>query len=124
MGRLLNRMHENVKLKSVVGYYGSDENTYMGAYVLEESPIRAPKDLIGKKVGVNILGAHAEFVVKDYLRKGGLTEKEIEQVTLVTIPMANGEQALRNGQLDVVVLGGLKYCKRSGVRKRGNRRII
>ncbi|MFB5281087.1 ABC transporter substrate-binding protein [Peribacillus sp. Hz7] len=105
-GAIIKSYSKNVKLKSVVGSYGSDENTYMGAYVLEGSPIKSAKDLIGKKVGVNILGAHAEFVIKDYLRQGGLTEKEIEQVTLVTIPMSNAEQALRNKQLDVAVLGG------------------
>jgi ABC-type nitrate/sulfonate/bicarbonate transport system substrate-binding protein len=118
-GAIIKSYAENVKLKSVVGYYGSDENTYMGAYVLEGSPIKSAEDLIGKKIGVNILGAHAEFAVKDYLRKGGLTEKEIEQVTLVTIPMSNGEQALRNQQLDAVVLGGTSSIARDRALERG-----
>ena len=41
-----------------------------------------------------------EFVIKDYLRHGGLTEDEIKQVTLATIPPANAEQTLRNKQID------------------------
>ncbi|OAH57841.1 MULTISPECIES: ABC transporter substrate-binding protein [Bacillaceae] len=106
-GAIIKSYSQNVKIKSVVGYYGSDENTYIGAYVLEGSPIKSAKDFIGKKVGVNILGAHLEFVTKDYLRQGGLTEKEIEQVTLVTVPAANAEQTLRNKQIDVVLLGGI-----------------
>ena len=111
-GAIIKSYSKNVKLKSVVGSYGSDENTFMGAYALEGSSIKSEKDFIGKKIGVNILGAHMEFVVKDYLRKGGLTEKEIEQVTLVTMPMSNAEQALRNNQLDVIMLGGTNSIAR------------
>ena len=106
-GAIIKSYSKNVKLKSVVGSYGSDENTFMGAYALEGSSIKSEKDFIGKKIGVNILGAHMEFVVKDYLRKGGLTEKEIDEVTLVTIPASNAEQSLRNNQIDVVILSGI-----------------
>lgn len=106
-GAIIKSYSQNVKIKSVIGSYGSDKNTYIGAYALEGSPVKTPKDFIGKKVGVNTLGAHLEFVTKDYLRKGGLTEKEIEQVTLVTIPSANAEQILRSKQIDVVLLSGI-----------------
>lgn len=106
-GAIIKSYAQNVKLKSVIGYYGSDKDTYLGAYALKGSPIKSAKDFIGKKVGVNTLGAHAEFVIKDYLRQGGLTEKEIEQVTLVVVPPANAEQTLRNKQIDVVILSGI-----------------
>lgn len=106
-GAIIKSYSQNVKIKSVVGSYGSDEHTYIGAYTLEGSPIQSAKDFIGKKVGVNILGAHLEFVLKDYLRQGNLTEKEIEQVTLVTVPSSSAEQVLRNQQIDVVMLSGI-----------------
>ena len=106
-GATIKAVTKGAKLKSVIGSYGSDENTYIGFYTLEGSAIKSPKDLIGKKIGVNTLGAHAEFVIKDYLRQNGLTEKEIEEVQLVTIPMSNAEQTLRNEQLDVVQLSGV-----------------
>ncbi|WP_201004259.1 ABC transporter substrate-binding protein [Paenibacillus glycanilyticus] len=106
-GAIIKSISQNVKIKSVIGSYGSDKNTYIGAYVLADSPIKSPKDFIGKKIGVNTLGAHLEFVTKDYLRRGGLTEKEIEQVTLVTIPSANAEQILRSKQIDVVLMSGI-----------------
>lgn len=105
-GAIVKAVSRGVPLKSVIGSYGSDENTYIGVFVLENSNIKSPKDLIGKKIGVNTLGAHAEFVMKDYLRQGGLTEKEIAEVQLVTIPMSNAEQTLRNEQLDAVQLSG------------------
>jgi len=106
-GATIKAVTKGAKLKSVIGAYGSDENTYMGVYTLDGSPIKSPKDLIGKKIGVNTLGAHAEFVIKDYLRQGGLTKKEISEVQLVTIPMPNAEQTLRNKQLDAVQLSGV-----------------
>lgn len=106
-GAIIKSYSKNVKIKSVIGSYGSDKNTYIGAYALEGEPITSAKDFIGKKVGVNILGAHAEFVIKQYLRQGNLTEDEIEQVTLVTVPGASAEQILRNHQIDVVLLSGI-----------------
>ena len=106
-GAIVKAVSKGAKLKSVVGSYGSDENTYMGVYVLADSGIKSAKDLIGKKIGVNTLGAHAEFVIKDYLRQNGLTEDEIAEVQLVTIPSSNAEQSLRNEQLDAVQLSGI-----------------
>lgn len=106
-------------IKAVIGYYGSDDKSYNGYYVRDDSPIRTARDLIGKKIGVNTLGAHHEAVIKEYLRREGLTPGEIEQVQLVVIPPAGTEQALRQGQLDAGTLGGVlkdKALERGGLR--------
>ena len=50
------------------------------------------RTLIGKKVGMNTMGAHAEIVLREYLKQNGLTDEEIEQVTMVVIPPVNAEQ--------------------------------
>lgn len=94
-------------LKSVIGSYGVDEETYSGFYVLDGSDIKTAKDLIGKKVGMNTVGAHHEFMLKEFLRQNGLSEEEIKQVTLVVLPPVNIEQSLRESQIDVAVLGGI-----------------
>ncbi|SCF37784.1 ABC transporter substrate-binding protein [Micromonospora mirobrigensis] len=94
-------------ITAVVSYYGSDAQTFQGYYVLDDSPIRGPKDLIGRKVGMNTLGAHAEAVLKTWLVKGGLTPTEIARVELVALPPVNTEQSLRARQIDVAVLGGV-----------------
>jgi ABC-type nitrate/sulfonate/bicarbonate transport system substrate-binding protein len=60
--------------------------------------------LIGKKVAVNTVGAHQEFVLKEYLLRHGLSQQDIRQVMLVSLPPVNVEQALRQGQVDVSVL--------------------
>jgi ABC-type nitrate/sulfonate/bicarbonate transport system substrate-binding protein len=91
-------------IKAVIGYYGSNDITNMGFYVLDTSPIKTARDLIGKKIGVNTLGAHAEAVTKTYLTRNGLTDDEIKQVELVVVPPVNTEQSLRQGQIDVAAL--------------------
>lgn len=103
----------------VVASYGSDEDMNVGFYVLENSPIRSPRDFIGKKVAVNAFGAHYEFVVKDYLLRHGLTEKEIREVELIVLPPVSTEQSLRNGQIDIAVFSGIlekRALKTGGVR--------
>lgn len=103
----------------IVASYGSDEDMNVGFYVLENSPIRSPRDFIGKKVAVNAFGAHYEFVVKDYLLRHGLTEKEIRDVELIVLPPVSTEQALRNGQIDIAVFSGIlekRALKSGGVR--------
>ncbi|GAA3003461.1 ABC transporter substrate-binding protein [Streptosporangium longisporum] len=106
-------------IKAVVGYYGSDEGSYIGYFVADGSPIKGPRDLIGKKIGVNTLGAHLEAVLKEYLKRGGLTPQEIEKVELVVVPPVNTEQALRQGQIDVAALSGIlrdKALERGGIK--------
>jgi ABC-type nitrate/sulfonate/bicarbonate transport system substrate-binding protein len=70
------------------------------------SGITGPKDLIGKKVAVNTLGANAEAVLDTWLAKGGLSQDEIKKVTLVPLPGINEEAALREGKVEAAYLGG------------------
>lgn len=94
-------------ITAVVDSYGADDETFTGYYALESSGIRTAKDLIGKKVGMNTLGAHHESITREWLSQQGLSEAEIEKVELTVVPPVNTEQALRKGQIDVAALGGL-----------------
>jgi ABC-type nitrate/sulfonate/bicarbonate transport system substrate-binding protein len=118
-GAILKLIAAKAPIKAVVGYYGSDNNTYYGYYVKDDSPIKTARDLIGKKVAVNTLGAHLEFVLREYLARNGLSAAEAKQVTLVAIPPVSGEQALRQGQIEVSALSGVlrdKALDRGGIR--------
>ena len=118
-GAILKLIAAKAPIKAVVGYYGSDANTYYGYYVKDDSPIKTARDLIGKKVAVNTLGAHLEFVLREYLARNGLSAAEAKQVTLVAIPPVSGEQALRQGQIEVSALSGVlrdKALDRGGIR--------
>ena len=94
-------------IKALISYYGTDHLTSNGFWVLNGSAIRSPRDLIGKKVAMNTLGAHNEAVLDIYLQRNGLSAAEIAQVEPVALPPANIEQALRQRQIDVAVLGGI-----------------
>jgi ABC-type nitrate/sulfonate/bicarbonate transport system substrate-binding protein len=106
-GAVLKLMAAKAPVTAVIGYYGVDENTWAGYYVLEDSPIRSARDFIGKKVSMNTVGAHQEFVLREYLARAGLTREDIAQVTLVVVPPVSAEQALRAHQVDVAVLGSI-----------------
>jgi len=118
-GAVIKLIAAKAPIKAVIGYYGTDENTWAGYYVLDDSPIKGPRDLIGKKVAVNTLGAHVEFVLREYLTRGGLSKAEIDQVTLVVVPPVSGEQALRQKQVEVATLQSVlrdKALSRGGLR--------
>lgn len=108
------------KVTSVITYYGADKQTHGGYYTLSGSKIKAARDLIGKKVAVNTLGAQSEFVTREWLARGGLTPAEIKKVELVVVPPVNAEQVLRAGQVDVAGLSGIlqdKALSRGGITK-------
>ncbi|MCZ8523167.1 MULTISPECIES: ABC transporter substrate-binding protein [Paenibacillus] len=118
-GAIVKLLAAKAPITALFGYYGEDAKTYNGYYVLEDSPIKGPKDLVGKQIAMNTLGAHHEFMVKEYLHRAGLTNEEIKQVTLLAIPPANGEQVLRQKQVEVSTLGGIyqdKALERGGLR--------
>jgi len=118
-GAVVKLLAKKAPIKAVLGYYGADANTYSGYYVKEDSPIKTARDLIGKKIAVNTLGAHHEFMVREYLERNKLTDAEAKQVTLVVTPPVTGEQALRQGHVEVTTLGGVlrdKALERGGIR--------
>ncbi|MFD0372952.1 ABC transporter substrate-binding protein [Streptomyces sp. NPDC127114] len=94
-------------IKAVISYYGTDEHAYSGYYVLADSPIRSARDLIGRKVGMNTLGAHSEAMLDIYLQRGGLSPADADKVEPLVVPPVNTEQSLRQKQIDVAVLGGV-----------------
>jgi ABC-type nitrate/sulfonate/bicarbonate transport system substrate-binding protein len=91
-------------IKAVIGNSGCDKDSWPGLYVLSGSSIKRPRDLLGKKIAVNTLGAHYEFMIDEYLQRGGLSPTEIKQVTLVPMPQASTEPVLRLKQVDAAVL--------------------
>jgi ABC-type nitrate/sulfonate/bicarbonate transport system substrate-binding protein len=106
-GAVVKLVSAGAPVKAVINYYGEDAQTFNGFYVKADSPIRTARDLIGRKIAVNTLGAHSEAVINTWLAKNGLTADEIRQVQLVVVPPNDTEQALRRGQVDVGALGSV-----------------
>jgi ABC-type nitrate/sulfonate/bicarbonate transport system substrate-binding protein len=106
-GAIIKLAAAKVPIVALIGYYGVDEQRWSGFYVPEDSPIHTARDLLGKKISMNTLGAHSEFMVKEFLFRANLGKADTQQVTLVVIPPVNGEQVLRQRQVDVAVLGDI-----------------
>ncbi|MFE5624165.1 ABC transporter substrate-binding protein [Streptomyces virginiae] len=106
-GAIVKLASSKAPITSVISYYGSDQHSYSGYYVLEDSPIRSARDLIGKKVGMNTLGAHAQAMLEIYLQRNGVSKTDSAKVESLVIPPVNTEQVLRQKQIDVAVLGGV-----------------
>lgn len=105
-GAILKSYAKGVKVKGVVAASGTSDGNGIFGYVLEDSGINSAKDLIGKKVAVNILGANLEFAAKAYLKKEGLNDDEIKKVSFITLPASNYELGLRNKQVDLILISG------------------
>lgn len=103
-GAVVKLVSAGAPITSIIGYYGSDKENFTGYYVLEDSPIRTARDLIGKKFGMNTLGAHQEFVMREWLAREGLSPDEIKQVELTVVPPVNAEQTLRSHNIDAIAL--------------------
>jgi ABC-type nitrate/sulfonate/bicarbonate transport system substrate-binding protein len=117
-GAVIKLIAAGAPITAVVGYYGTDEKTFSGFYVLDDSPLRGAKDLLGKKVAMNTLGAHSEFMLKEYMFRNGFDAAHANQVTMVVLPPTNAELALRQRQVEVSVLGSIlreKAVERGGV---------
>jgi ABC-type nitrate/sulfonate/bicarbonate transport system substrate-binding protein len=117
-GAIVKLVARGAPITAVIGYYGVDKDSYSGFYVPDGSPIKTAQDLVGKKVGMNVLGAHHEAVLDEYLIRNGLSEGDIKKVEPIVVAPVNTEQSLRQKQIDVGVLGGIlrdKALARGGV---------
>lgn len=118
-GAVVKLASHKAPIKAVISYYGVDRRAYDGYYVLQDSPIRSPRGLFGKKVGMNTLGAHAEAMLDIYLQRNGLSQTEIEKVQPLALPPVNTEESLRKKHIEVAVLGGIlrdKALETGGIR--------
>jgi ABC-type nitrate/sulfonate/bicarbonate transport system substrate-binding protein len=71
-------------------------------YVLEDSPIKSIRDIAGKTIAVNILGAHLDYAVRQALAGVGLPRNAAK---LVVVPGPQLEPTLRSKQVDIAAVG-------------------
>ena len=106
---IINARDGGYKIKAIIGSGGSTPNidgerpTPTSWIVLKNSSIKSAKDLAGKRIAVNTLGAASDFATRTYLANNGMSR---DQVELVVIPNNLLEQTLKQGQVDVIAGGG------------------
>ncbi|GAB2980540.1 ABC transporter substrate-binding protein [Nocardioides montaniterrae] len=104
-------------IKAVFPSYGYDEKSNEKLVVLDGSSISSAKDLIGKKVAVNTLGANSEAFLDTWFAKEGLSKDDQSKVTLVPLPPLNTPDALAKGQVDAAVVSFIGYQQLSRTQK-------
>lgn len=90
-------------------------------YVLEDSPIRGIKDIAGKTVAVNTLGAHLDYTIREALHSVGLPSDAANQIV---VPGPQLEQVLRSGQVDVSAFGYWQTTFEGAAKQKGGLRAI
>src|SRR5882757_8194164 len=85
----------------LVGTQGYDAT--LGIVALENGPIKTPKDLEGKKIGVSAAGGDTPFLPA-YCRLSGI---DFDKVSVVQIDSKILEQAAMSGIVDAIVVTGL-----------------
>jgi ABC-type nitrate/sulfonate/bicarbonate transport system substrate-binding protein len=90
-------------------------------YVLEDSPIRDIKDIAGKSIAVNTLGAHLDYTIREALHSVGLPSDAANQIV---VPGPQLEQVLRSGQVDVSAFGYWQTTFEGAAKKNGGLRAI
>lgn len=90
-------------------------------YVLEDSPIKTIKDIAGKSIAVNTLGAHLDYTIREALHSVGLPTDAANQIV---VPGPQLEQVLRSGQVDISAFGYWQTTFEGAARKTGGLRAI
>jgi NitT/TauT family transport system substrate-binding protein len=87
--------------------------------VMPDSPIKSPKDLVGKKIGVIALKSELDVLMHQAVKKDGGDEKKAQSVQ---IPFPQMYTALKAGRVDAVVTTEpfLTIANKAGVRTVSN----
>jgi len=89
---------ENLRLAATQGY-----DATLGILVPEKNPIRTPKDLEGKKIGVTPTSADTPFLPA-YCRLAGV---DFDKLNIVQVDSKILEQAAMSGVVDAILVTGL-----------------
>lgn len=104
-------------IKAVFPSYGSNQKTNEKLVTLGDSSIKSARDLIGKRIAVNTLGANNEAFLDTWFEQQGLSPDEQDKITLVPLPPLNTPDALAKGQVDAAVVSFLGYKQLSADHK-------
>lgn len=100
--RLVSQIARGVQVKAVIGRGNfTREGPHHRYLVLKDSRIKTAQDLVGKKIAVSCKNCCYDFYILEYMSQNGI-DKPAEKVDLVVVPEPNFEQALKNGNVDVI----------------------
>ncbi|QJX09751.1 MULTISPECIES: ABC transporter substrate-binding protein [Rhizobium] len=100
---------------------GINDEVQSTFYVLEDSPIKNIKDIAGKSIAVNTLGAHLDYTIREALHSVGLPADAANQLV---VPGPQLEQVLRSKQVDIAAFGYWQTTFEGAALKNGGLRPI
>jgi sulfonate transport system substrate-binding protein len=81
------------------GMIDDPEYPHLIYFTKEGSPIKTPKDTIGKKIGIPFSGSCPDGIFLDWLDQNGIGKDSVEFVIMAE---AQEEQALKQGLVDII----------------------
>lgn len=118
--RGIGAVQAGAKIKAIAANtHTTEEKTHMTFVTLENSPIKTPLDMIGKKVVIFARGGCPEYTPLEELKKLGVKDPK-DKFEVVVVPSGKEEQTLRSGNADVAGLHMNPYQ----VKARGGLRIL
>jgi ABC-type nitrate/sulfonate/bicarbonate transport system substrate-binding protein len=118
---IINAITGGAKILGVMPTGGINQSVNSKFFVLAGSDIKTARDLKGKSIAVNTLGAHLDYTVREYLKSHGLAE---DDATLITVPGPQLEQILRHKQADVVAVGAWQGIFAGKIESEGGVRVL
>ncbi|MGV4792245.1 ABC transporter substrate-binding protein [Rhizobium sp. F40D2] len=100
---------------------GINDEVQSTFYVLEDSPIKSIKDIAGKSIAVNTLGAHLDYTIREALHSVGLP---IDAANQIVVPGPQLEQVLRSKQVDIAAFGYWQTTFEGAALKNGGLRAV
>ncbi|ARO26536.1 sulfonate ABC transporter substrate-binding protein [Rhizobium sp. S9] len=100
---------------------GINDEVQSTFYVLEDSPIKTIKDIAGKSIAVNTLGAHLDYTIREALHSVDLPTDAANQVV---VPGPQLEQVLRSKQVDIAAFGYWQTTFEGAALKNGGLRPV
>ncbi len=76
------------------------EKPHMTFVVKEESPIKSPEDILGKKIAIMAYGGCNEYTPYEYLKKNGISDPK-GKFEIVVVPAGKEEETLRKGEVEI-----------------------
>ncbi|ANE03836.1 ABC transporter substrate-binding protein [Corynebacterium crudilactis] len=101
-GLIITEVNSGFPITAVAACSGTAGNTTSALLVRKDEDIMSVKDLVGKKIGMNNVGALGSAVLELYFEQAGLTAAEIASIRLRPIPVDVIEQRLFQGQVDAI----------------------
>lgn len=78
----------------------TEEKPHMTFVVKEESSIRSPQDILGKKIAIMAYGGCNEYTPYEYLKKNGISDPK-GKFEIVVVPAGKEEETLRKGEVEI-----------------------